>query len=258
MARIRVTFDGTTPTASPLLMHNERLADPINAYTRWLAEETGKRKKPEQTHEEIGRREFLGGGYWSIDEGPTGKHAEPHIPTWNLIRCLQDAARMHRLGKSIERGLVPVDDETPLVYDGPRDADEMWKESRFASRKGVGVGQKRVVRTRPCFTGWKLEAELELELQIMDPGVVNAIAKEAGRFIGIGDARPRFGRFTGSAVLVGDPADYAALDELDDIRHALAAASARQAIVLSDDQHGKDHPTGTERRARVKAAKNGR
>lgn len=253
MARIRVTLDGRTAVnGSPLLMHNERLADPIDPYGKWLAEITGKRTKTERDIEEMARREFLGAGYWAIDSGPeSGDQAGPIIPTWNIVRCLQESASRHKLGKHVLRGIVPVDEETPLLYDGPREADAMWKAGTFHSRKGVAVGQRRVIRTRPCFTDWSVEAELELDLNILDPAQVNQIANEAGRYCGLGDARPRFGRFHGSADLVGDPAMFRVPDVLDEARQALAAASARQAISDADEAHLLKNPNGKERAKRV-------
>ena len=252
LARIRVTFDGAVAVnGSPLLMHNERLADPIDPYTRWLKELTGKTKKTERDQEEIGRREFMGGGYWAKDGGPSGKRSDPIVPTWNIIRCLQEAASRHKLGRHVVRGIVPVSEETPLIYDGPAGADELWNTGLFHSRKGVGVGQKRVIRTRPCFTDWSVDTELELDLTILDPDTVDLIARQAGIYFGLGDARPRFGRFAGSAELVGDPAEYVAPDVLDDVRSKMAAATAGASIKSRDEVHGESHPNGKERKERV-------
>ena len=252
MARIRVTFDGaTSANGSPLLMHNERLADPIDPYTRYLAELTKKRQKTERDHEEIGRREFIGAGYWMVDTGPTGSQSGPYIPTWNIIRCLQEAATRHKLGKHVVSGIIPITEETPLQYEGPREVDALWKSGLFHSRKGVGVGQSRVIRTRPCFTDWMVVAELELDLTVLDPDTVNLIAQQAGMYKGLGDARPRFGRFHGSAVLLGDPADYIAPDVLDAVRAKLAAVTGVQAIADLDAGHAVAHPNGKERAKRV-------
>src|SRR5687768_8336203 len=125
MARIRVTFDGATAVnGSPLLMHNERLADPLDQYARWLGELSKKRSKTERDIEEIGRREFVGAGYWLTDGGPDTTVSDPYIPTWNIIRCLQEAAKRHKLGKHVARGIVPVTEETPLVYEGPKKASD--------------------------------------------------------------------------------------------------------------------------------------
>jgi hypothetical protein len=255
MARIRVTFDGASAVnGSPLLMHNERLADPLDPYTKSLAELTGKRKKTERDHEEVARREFIGGGYWLVDNGPAGEQSDPYIPTWNIIRCLQEGATRHKLGKHIVAGIVPVEEETLLTYDGPKSADELWKSGLFHSRKGVSVGQSRVIRTRPCFTDWSVSLELELDLTILDPDTVNLIAKEAGMYKGLGDARPRFGRFKGSAKLIGDPADFIAPDVLDAVRSKMAAATGVSAIESQDLTHGLNHPNGKERKKRVEKA----
>ena len=252
MARIRVTFDGATAVnGSPLMMHNERLADPIDPYSRWLKELSGKTKKTERDHEEMGRREFMGGGYWAVDGGPTGTRSEPVIPTWNIIRCIQAAATRYKLGRHVVRGIIPVNEDTPLQYDGPREAEELWKAGTFHSRKGVGVGQKKVMRTRPCFGEWKIETELELDLTMLDPDTVNILARDAGIFEGLGDARPRFGRFAGSAQLLGDPADYVAADVLDDVRQRLALMTAGATITKLDEAHSELHPNGKERKARV-------
>lgn len=252
MARIKVAFDGSTAVnGSPLLMHNERLADPLDPYTRWLAELSKKTKKTERDIEEIGRREFLGAGYWLDDNGPGKASSGPYIPTWNIIRCLQEAAKRHKLGKNIVRGIVPVTEETPLVYDGPQDTDALWKSGTFHSRKGVGVGTKRVMRTRPCFPNWKVECELELDLSILDPDVVDAIAVQAGQYEGLGDARPRFGRFFGSVELVGDPAGFLVPDLLDEAREKLVAATARKTITQKDEANASVSPNGKERAGRV-------
>jgi hypothetical protein len=232
-------------------MHNERLADPIDPYAKWLAEISKKRTKTERDIEEMARREFIGGGYWAVDEGPAGKQSGPYIPTWNNIRCLQESAQRHKLGKHVVRGLVPVDESAMLIYDGPNDVAALWDSGLFHSRKGVAVGQRRVVRTRPCFSDWRLETELELDLAILDPEVVKLIAVEAGRYIGLGDARPRFGRFLGDATLLSDAAEFAAPDVLDELRQKVAASTARAAIENSDVKHSSQHPNGKERKKRV-------
>ncbi len=258
MARIRVTLDGSTAVnGSPLLMHNERLADPLDGYTKWVAELSKKRTKTERDIEEMGRREFYGAGYWAIDNGPASTdQSGPVIPTWNIIRCLQESASRHKLGRHVMRGIIPVDEYTPLLYDGPREVDALWKSGTFHSRKGVAVGQRRVIRTRPCFTDWSVETELELDLTILDPAQVNQIANEAGRYCGLGDARPRFGRFSGSVSLLGDAAEFVVPDALDDLRQASAAATARASIAANDEAHGTDNPNGKERAKRVAKATN--
>jgi hypothetical protein len=164
---------------------------------------------------------------------------------------LQAGATRYKLGKQVVRGLIPINDVTPLVYDGPRDADGLWKSGLFVSRKGVGVGQSKVVRTRPAFMNWRVEAELELDLTILDPPTVAQIAVSAGLYEGLGDNRPRNGRFLGSVELLGDPADYAAIGEMDEARAKLVRETAVNTIAMLDAAHAATHPNGKERKKRV-------
>ncbi len=196
MARIMAYLNGATDkNGSPLLMHNERLADPLDPYSREIAKISGKRKKTEADHLEIARIEFAGGMYFDEELGPC-------VPTWNVIRCIQDAGRRQKLGVQVIRGITPATALTPVEYDGPRDIQSMWDDGRFTLRKSVGIGQSRTMRTRPVFVDWKVEAELELDLTILDVEKVDQLVEEAGRYVGLGDNRPLYGRFFGSAKLV--------------------------------------------------------
>jgi hypothetical protein len=117
-------------------MHNERLSDPLEPLTRSLAEVSKKRSKTEADHLEVARREFLGGLYTN-GNGPC-------IPAWNMIRCLQEGATRRKRGKDVLRGVSPIDEHTDVLYDGPRDPDELWKDGGFFLRKGVVVSGRRV------------------------------------------------------------------------------------------------------------------
>ncbi len=205
MARLLVTLDGRTEAGGgPLLCHNERLADPLDPFTMEIAKLAAQRKKTEAIHLEIARLEFAGGLYFDEADG-----LGPHVPTWNIVRCIQDGATRFKLGKDIVRALIPVTEKTPIEYEGPRDVDAMWNDGRFASRKGVGISGRRVIRTRPMFVDWRLVAELELDLDILTPEKVDQCVASAGKFQGIGDNRPVFGRFKGSAVLAPERAKAA-------------------------------------------------
>lgn len=205
MARMVVTLDGTQ--GAPLLMHNERMIDPLNPYVRSVKELSGKRQRSEVDELELSHREWLGCFYYDEEIGP-------YLPVWCIVRCIQEAGKRHKLGASVLRGVVPASEKTPVLYDGPRDLDTLWKDGRYALRKAVGVGQKRVMRTRPVFVDWTMEAEIEVDLTQIDPEKINQLIAEGGRYQAVGDYRPVYGRFLGSAALV-DPAAAAA--EMQDI-----------------------------------------
>src|SRR3954467_2600395 len=87
----------TASGGSPLVCHNERLADPLDDIVRTISTFTAKRKKTEADHMEIARLEFLGGLYTN-GNGPC-------LPAWNILRCLQDGARRHKRGLDVPRGI---------------------------------------------------------------------------------------------------------------------------------------------------------
>lgn len=191
-----------------LVCHNERLADPLDPVTRLLSSVTKKRNKTETDHTEIARIEFFGGLYMSepidVDAGEllTPAGAVPVIPVWNLLRCLQEGAKRHKRGPDVLRGVHPIGESVPIVYDGPTDPDEMWKSGRFALRKGVGVQRSRTIRTRPIFQEWSAEMLVDVDPVVFDLDTLQNFWADAGRYAGLGEMRPVYGRFAGTATEV--------------------------------------------------------
>lgn len=203
--------DGRTASGgSALIMHNERLADPLDPCTRALGAVSKKRNKTEADHEEIGRREFIGGLYTAPLTGPdllvmredgsvsNGVPHQPVLPAWNIIRCLQDGATRQKRGKDVLRGIYPLVEYAELKYDGPTDPEELWRSGSFSLRKTVGVQRSRTVRTRPFFTDWQAELPVEVDSTVFDIDTLRAIWRDAGVYAGIGDMRPVYGRFVGT------------------------------------------------------------
>ncbi|MGD9604456.1 MAG: hypothetical protein AB7V59_21790 [Gammaproteobacteria bacterium] len=184
MARFRMTCTGTTP----LLMHNARLSNPLDEIAKAMKRVTSKRTKTEEDHEELARLEHLGGLYLDPDLGP-------YLPGQNFERCLVDAARITKSGKKIERGVFVETNVNPLAYTGPRDVDGLWKDENFRHSASVKVGTNRVTRTRPQFRQWAVEAEGQYDPAVINLDELAEIAGTAGRMIGLGDWRPRYGRF---------------------------------------------------------------
>lgn len=184
MAGFRVEIEGI----APLLMHSARLADPLDPATKALAKVTGKRKKTDDDHEEVSRLEFLGSLYISEEFGP-------FIPGQNLEACLFRGASRTKQGTALKSALLIPQNVNPIIYVGPRSADEMWKDESFVHRASVKVGTSRVIRTRPVFVNWQIVFDGELDTEVVDQGSLEGIVDTSGRLVGLGDWRPRFGRF---------------------------------------------------------------
>jgi hypothetical protein len=174
---------------SPLLMHNGRLADPLDPMKRAMDPLAQKRKKTPEEQEQLAQLEWMGGLYYEKGFGV-------YIPTINLIRSLRDAATAWKQGDLLYRATTIMDDKSPLIYDGPKEPAKLYRESNIDHRTVV-IGRVRVARTRPIFRPpWSVTVVLELETLELKLEDLARIAERAGRFYGIGDARKLgFGRF---------------------------------------------------------------
>ena len=69
------------------------------------------------------------------------------------------------------------------------------QEPDFIDKRLVRVNNSGVERLRPGFKDWVLEFNIQILDDQIDPDVVLQVLTHAGRFVGIGDFRPRHGRF---------------------------------------------------------------
>lgn len=186
MIDFTITLTGT----APLLMHNSRLANPLDPAAKAVKRLTGKRGKTDDDYEELARVEFAGGLYLDSDIGP-------YIPSDNIARCIFDSAKLSKMGTKVTRGVFITSEINPLVYKGPRDEQALWDAGwrHLASVKNPGQSS-RVMRCRPWFPEWRVQAEGKLDASVLELDDLVRIADTAGSLIGLGDWRPRFGRFT--------------------------------------------------------------
>ena len=170
----------------PLLMHAGKLADPLDPISCALARVTGKRLKTAADHREIARREWFG-GLW-LDAGV------PCIPPDAIEASFIAGARMLRRGKQAAAG-IELDGPARLYYDGPADIDELWKQERFRLRVPVRVGTARTMRTRPRFDTWNVAFTAAYLPSLLSPALIVDIFAASGVARGLGDWRPKFGRY---------------------------------------------------------------
>lgn len=193
MAKFRLTCTGTVP----LLMHNPRLANPLDEVAKSIKRISAKRNKTEADHEEMARLEHIGGLYFDPEVGP-------FLPGHMFEASLTKAARITKSGLKIERGVFIETDVNPLSYDGPRTIEGLWEDKNFRHMASVVVSRNRIMRTRPQFRPrWVVEAD-----GMFDPSVINLeelteIATTAGQMTGLGDWHPRYGRFTAGVEQIG-------------------------------------------------------
>lgn len=187
MAIVNVQLDITG--VSPMLMHSDRLADPLLAETKAFKRVSGKRTKTDSDYEDMARMEFEAGLY-------LGANGKVCIPSRNIMKCLIEGARVTKSGPKIERGLV-LGAEFPLIHPGPDSPAKLYADKNFVSRMTVKVGTSRTVRCRPIFRRWELTATGIIDEAVISVEELGDIASNAGALIGLGDYRKGggFGRF---------------------------------------------------------------
>ena len=173
----------------PILLHNNQMADPLNAYTRAMKPLSGKRKKTDDDHYEIARIEWEAGLYLNKD-------GRVIVPSTCLEAMIRDAAKKNKLGKVVKCALAVVGEEPLLIYDGPEEREQLWAAGdEFVDRQPVKVGMSTVIRTRPKFSKWELKFTVAYDPAMLDRRQIEEFLEHAGAYVGLCDYRPRYGRF---------------------------------------------------------------
>lgn len=185
----------TIESTRPLLMQAETLANPLNPITRAHKAVAGKRKKTEEDYEWLLRDEWEASMYHADDIGP-------YLPAINLEACIAEAAKATKQGKLVKQSVTVMTERASLRYDGPRNKDAMYGDggTSFVDVRGVNVGGKKVMRARPQFLNWSCEFDVSYMDDMIDAQDLRRIVEHAGRVIGVGTYRPRFGRFDVASV----------------------------------------------------------
>jgi hypothetical protein len=177
---------------SPLLCHNGQTADPRNTYAKAMKAVSGKRKKTDADYDEMARLEWLAGLY-RID-------GDLVIPDYVLESAMIKGAMKSKRGPQAKCGLF-FTEHALLEFDGKPDAitddtlAEMFASGQFTHTIGVKVGMAKVMRTRPIFRNWSISLYAQYDPDVLNLRDVDEIATDAGKLVGIGDWRPKHGRF---------------------------------------------------------------
>ena len=102
--------------------------------------------------------------------------------------------KLSKLGTQLKRSAEVMDDKCKLEYEGPRTVEALWDKG-FYDARSVKVSQARLMRYRPIFHRWSLECEVAFDPESIDRAQVIKCLQDGGQYCGIGDYRPKFGRF---------------------------------------------------------------
>lgn len=182
MDTVTVKVEGT----APLLMHNVRLANPLDEYTKAIKLITSKSKKTDADYEEIFRLEHAGGMYYTSAIGP-------HLPSRMIRASVINGAKMLKLGTAVERTMLVKETHAKLIYDGPRDRDKLYESGHYTDIRpvsGQGArGGSKTMRCRPIFDQWSVTFTLSVDSTIISLDNLRQCVERAGAYHGFGDGR---------------------------------------------------------------------
>ena len=186
---------------SPLLMHNGQAIDPLNQYAKAMKRISKKKNKTDEDQGLMSQVEWFmslyhNGAEDAIEDSEVtvDDAARLVLPANDIEAMLIAGAKKLKLGPSAKAGLI-VEDDSLLTYDGPANINDLHAAGKHAHRVAVRVGTARVMRTRPIFRVWGAEIGVTYDQGVIDESEIMGILKAAGQQVGIGDWRPRFGRF---------------------------------------------------------------
>lgn len=184
MEQLTIKVTGTTP----LMMHSDRLANPLLPETKAHKALTSKRKKTDDDHLAIARSEFISGAYWSEKTGF-------YVPGSNFDATFLGGAKLQKLGVHWKRGALVIEDKVKLLFDGPSTPAALWDNPAFVDCRGVKVGTAKLMRYRPIFLEWAAQLTVAVNPDVLNPTEAKKAIEDAGALIGVCEYRPRFGRF---------------------------------------------------------------
>jgi len=181
----RVTISG-----DKILLHNGQTADPLNKFAKAMKSITSDRtlKKTDDGILELMRIEYEAGLYLNAKK-------QVIIPSRVLEANIAEGARKTKEGKSALAGSF-VDCDAVLQYaGGPLTVKQLLDSEDHRLTVGVGVNNSRIMRTRPLFTDWSATFEVSVLAEMAGSTALKTWLTNAGKFIGLCDYRPRYGRY---------------------------------------------------------------
>lgn len=178
---------------SAMLMHSDRLANPLDPATIKHQELTKIRTKTRDIHEAIMQSLWFSALYLN-------NNGRIVMPAQNIRKALIEGARFHKRGKDIERGVIINAEHAILEYDGPKDIERLWEKKEFRDIRAVVVSRRRVMTCRPRFNKWAFQIEIVYDDTVINTGDLAIAIEQSGQLVGIGDYRPLFGRFKGELI----------------------------------------------------------
>lgn len=121
-------------------------------------------------------------------------NAIPYWPAENVEGMIRRGAMKSKKGP-VAKICLTVDENFPLIYDGPKDADGLWGDERFVFKSRIGGKNGTTINCRCRFPQWEFKFSFLLDTEQADPSEVRRWIEDAGSYVGLSAWTPKHGRF---------------------------------------------------------------
>ena len=178
----------------PLLQHDDKMANPFNEYTKLMKAISSKRKKTEDDLLEMARIEWTAGLYYTPQSGY-------FIKAECFEGAFYEAAKTKKLGKTFKEAVRMPDNPAFRFEHDTLTPQQLFEMDSYKDFRTIKIQRAKILRCRPIFTDWNCEIELWYEETRLDSREIIDLVNYAGRYIGICDYRPKYGRFTATEII---------------------------------------------------------
>ena len=192
-------FDVVLRGISPLIMHSDKLCNPLDPLVKAMKEISSVKKKTDEHYAALAKLEFLGGLYYDEEIGI-------YLPCKVIMGVIKAAARKYKLGKMTKGITLDAAIGFPLIGYEETTPEKLWEErekngdQKHVFSETVVVQVSRIMRTRGIFKKWAVAFKAFLNSELLSPEQFKQILDTAGFEYGVGECRPglvtgNYGRF---------------------------------------------------------------
>jgi hypothetical protein len=188
IATVNCHIRGVVPT----IMANGAMADPTYVWAKAAREvKKGVKRGDVMTEQQASLyyHALFMGQLYLLD----GK-ATPYWPAENVEGMIRRGAMKSKKGQTAKIALT-VDDNFPLLYDGPKTGEGLWADDRFVFKSRIGGKNGTTINCRCRFPMWEFKFSLLLDREQADVADLRRWLEDAGRYIGLSAWTPKYGRF---------------------------------------------------------------
>lgn len=164
---------------TPLLLHNGRTANPLDAYAKKMKALTSKRNKTEEDIEELLMVQWESSLYWHDEIGL-------YMPSENLYTAFHKGAKKFKLGSKCSAITFPEPLGYPIITANHKNYVALKADPLNKFVKTVVVQKSKTISCRGIFNVWSMKFELEFETTVFDANEIKTILANMGQRVGLG------------------------------------------------------------------------